>query len=625
MRFAAAILLFAPPLCQAYDFSADDAVFLGSSGRAAIACSKDSSSPSCLNSLITRKDFLLAAEPDCKAAKTPSQNFFCLCKRARFSGEYSAALENCRKALQHEPADENIHLEMAVIHFQRKNYIKAAESAEAALAAAPGMKNALYLLAMSLESSGDSSGALKNIAKLEKLIKPGDTLYKQKKEALSRKKADLSKKAAAESAKTRKNLSLSCRQEYLNIPPHEDEKLYEKGKQCLSYGEKADSLIISHIRICIKLGKYEEAREALKLLEKVSKSQPKKIEGLILSADLYLKNGREQEAMKELDKAFNMGMDNAYWLEKYSRLAEQNGDYSRALEAMEAIREKDDLAKSRVEYLKDKALPDETVLKDLITRQALPEGSSFLGPLEKKLFLSMRAAERNGAAEYISKKYMGFAGLLVETLDGSEFSRKLTLKGFNIYMRDISQKAVRFFEKKGISLNEIFKLRTLSGQDYFDKTGKLTEEGFMAYLESLGDESKKNWLRVYEEAPAAPSPEKTQYDARAQQLISRGYMEISEGEYLWLMKETECPDMVLLSSPCDVKTIKSDKTVRYFICYKEGLCTREALILSNYVGQYRNDGGRKLIEGQTHSGFFGSGGSVKRKFCYKGRIWNGLD
>lgn len=625
MKFAAIVLFFISTFCQAYYFSEDDTILLGSADKVVKDYCKNFSSPSCLNALIIRKDFLLAPQPDCKTSKTPHQNFFCLCKKARFYGEYATALENCKTALQYEPADENIHLEIAIIQFHKKNYVKAVESAQSAIAAAPGMNKAFYVIAISLESLGDFTGALKNIAKLEKLIKPSDPLYGKKKDIIARKKAYLSKKIIDKNAKIRENLSLSCEQQYLNIPSHEIEKLYDKARECLSYSKKSDLLIISHAKVCLKLGKYEQARDAIKLLEKISKSNHTKVEGLILSADLYLRSEREQDALKELDKAFDMGMDDQYWLEKYSKLAEQNGDFLKAIKAMEAIREKDDLAKARIEYLKDKALPDEVILKELVTRQVLPEGSSFLGAFEKKLFFSIREAERNGAVEYIRKKYMGFAGLVVETLSGSEFTKKLTIKGYNVYIRDISQKAVRFFEKKGISLNEIFKLRTLSGRDYFDKTGKLTEEGFIAYIDSLNDENKKNWLRIYEQAPTSSYTEKTQDDSEIKRLISEGYMEISEGEYLWLMGETECPDVVLLSYPCNVKTIKNDKTVRYFVCYKEGLCTREAIILSNYIEQYRHNGGKKLSQEQTYSGFFGSSGSIKRKFCYKGRIWNGLD
>ena len=617
-------ILFYAPLKAAY-FDSDDSKFLSSPEKTVEYCSKDSSSKSCLNSIVTKKDFLLSGEPNCEKIKEEGWRFFCLCKKNRNSGKYSQALDNCKKALLKDPANENIHLEIGIIYLINSSYSKAAENFDAALAADPYMEHALYLSAAAYERIGDYKKAYKFISYLEKTLNSSKTKNETKLRIIRNKKALIKEKEEKEEKKKKKNMALSCKEEYLKIPSHEEEKLYEKGKTCLSYGDRTDFILLSHARICSKLGKYEEARNTLNLIEKFGYSNAKKNEALLVSAELYLKEGQNTAAIKELDKAFERGMDNPFWLIKYSKLAEENQDPLKALKALEAIKEKDETVKARIEYLKDKALSDDLILSELILRQVLPEGTSFLGPYEKKIFLSIRAAERNGAADYIRKKYMGFAGLLTENMENGEFVRKLTLKGFNLYMRDISQKAVRFFEKKGISLNEVFKLRTLSGENYFDKTGKLTDEGLIAYLESLTDENKKNWLRSYETPPSQAEKPKEQNDPAIQSLLSKGYMEISEGEYLWLMKETECPDTVLISAPCDIKTIKNERNIKYFICYKEGLCSKEALILSGYIGSYRQDGGKQFSEKQTNSGFFGSPGSIKRKFCYKGRIWNGLD
>lgn len=607
--------------------SALDSQFLSSPDSVVMKCSQDFPSLDCLSSLITQKDFSLAGELNCRKDGKSAADFFCFCKKSRADRKYPQALENCKKALELDPVNENIHIEIGIIYFQNANPSRALESFSAASAADPKNQTAAYFSALAQEELKNYSSAIKILKGLYQSIKTDSAKANKKKKTIKERIISLEKKNKDSEKKMMKTKAARCSEEYLRLPAYDEERLYEKGKQCLSMGLSSENFLLSHARVCLKLGKYEEARETIDSAEKKIKNSGHLIEARILSAELHIRNSNTKAAMLELKKAREAGMDNAFWLRKYSQLAEDSGDYASALDAVSSIKDKDENDISRLEYLKDKALSDEEIIRELTIRQAIQEGISFLGPYEKKLFLSMRAVERNGAAEYIRKKYMGFAGLLVESLEGKDFKYKLTLKGFNLYMRDISQKAVRFFEKKGIPLNEVFRLRTLKGENYFDKTGKLTDEGLFAYLSCLADENSKNWLRSYEEAPAASDPSDNSQEAnqQIQALFSRGYMEMSEGEYTWLMHATDCPEEVLMSSPCDIKTVKTKDKIRYFICYKEGLCTNESLKLSAYVGNYRNGNTKEETKEAAHSGFFGSGPAIKRKFCYKNRIWNGRD
>ncbi len=602
-----------------------DSNFLTSTEVSALKCRDPYPSRECINSLITQNDFLLAGELNCKNNLKDPYYFFCLCKKFRSKKLYDRAMENCQKALSMDPVNENIHIEMGIINLQYKKNQKAIENFSVALASDPKNKKAAYLYALSNERLKNYSEALKTLKGIKSSIKRNE-FSKKKIEALERKILELEKLKRTREKENAFKKTLICHKNYLNISSQSDEERYNKGKECLSLGLSDESFLLSYAKICSRIGKYEEAKQILSKAKKNITPMKYKLQWLLISADLNLKFSNKESALNDLKGAIGLGLDDPFWLRKYSQLAEDLGDYKAALEAISSIKEKENIDISRIEYLKDRALTDEEIIRDLIKRQVITEGTSFLNPYEKKLFFSMREVERNGACDYIRKKYMGYAELLIETLEGKDFTYKLTLKGFNLYMRDISQKAVRFFEKKGIPLNEVFALRTLKGENYFDKTGKLTDEGLSAYLSCLIDENSKNWLRSYEEVPASDrSDDSAETNQEIQALLSRGYMEVSQSEYQWLMHETDCPESVLMSAPCDMKSIKVKDRLRYFSCYKEGICSKEAMMISIYVLNYRNGNAKEIAQKSTHRGFFGSGPDVKRKFCYKNKLWNGID
>ena len=195
----------------------------------------------------------------------------------------------------------------------------------------------------------------------------------------------------------------------------------------------------------------------------------------------------------------------------------------------------------------------------------------------------------------------------------------LTLAGFKNYQTYQSRDAVRFFEKKAINLRDVFALRYLQGRPVFATGGKLTPEGMETYWNAQNGE--KSWLMPYENPR---TPEEDQVTAAAQDLMKKGFREISEPEYLWLMKVTTCPDDILRAEPCNIKVLKAPKTVKYFLCFENvSTCfTKENGILATYILKSR--AGEKDVEpAATHSAFFGSGGSEKRRFCHNGKIWNG--
>ena len=149
----------------------------------------------------------------------------------------------------------------------------------------------------------------------------------------------------------------------------------------------------------------------------------------------------------------------------------------------------------------------------------------------------------------------------------------------------------------------------------------MTFESMESYWAALGGE--KTWIMPYEN-PTASNPEEELFNAAVEKLLKQGFREISEPEYLWLLKVTTCPDDILRNPPCNINVLKTGKIFKYYLCSASGApcSSRESTILGGYVQQSRN--GEKDIEPmQTHASFFGTGDIGKRRFCHNGKIWNG--
>ncbi|HEX6829089.1 MAG TPA: tetratricopeptide repeat protein, partial [Burkholderiales bacterium] len=85
-----------------------------------------------------------------------------------FLGQEQRALECFRRILGLDPSLAGVHCNLAAIHFRRGEHGECRSHAEAALAIAPGMPEALYHLGRSLLAAGDAKGA---IARLDAAVK----------------------------------------------------------------------------------------------------------------------------------------------------------------------------------------------------------------------------------------------------------------------------------------------------------------------------------------------------------------------------------------------------------------------------------------------------------------------
>jgi len=169
-------------------------------------------------------------------------------------------------------------------------------------------------------------------------------------------------------------------------------------------------------------------------------------------------------------------------------------------------------------------------------------------------------------------------------------------------------------------MRDIFKLRNRSGDPVFDKSGKLTYEG-EAFWRGLVP-GVKSWLLSYEPVPESPRALQANKDISAAE--KEGYREISEPEYLWLLRATDCPEDVMAKAPIGLRVISDGARVRYLLCYSPGsLCTNPVNDkLPPYIESYRAGNG-DTPGAQAHSGFFGAKAAKKMRFCENGQIWDG--
>jgi hypothetical protein len=169
-------------------------------------------------------------------------------------------------------------------------------------------------------------------------------------------------------------------------------------------------------------------------------------------------------------------------------------------------------------------------------------------------------------------------------------------------------------------MRDIFQLRDLSGAPIFDAGGKLTAEGLEAWRKSA--DGTKTWLLTYE--PVPQSPKALQAEADIKQFTGMGYAEISEPEYLWLLRATDCPDDLMRQPPLSLKTTNDGTRMRYFICSDDHkLCMNNVnRNLPPAIAAYRS-GDSDISDSKTSTAFFGTGAVQKHRLCENGKIWGG--
>lgn len=555
-----------------------------------------------------------------------------LCKTRRASGDLAAALASCKKALELDPAVYPPYRELGLTYAASGSQAKAVETLAQGAEIVPSDFNPHYQLARALEKAGNSAGAKKqyNTARILAVKESGlEAGYHKALAAAGLKRLDQRTEAARNlpdpPKPDKKKLYALCLGRFRDAVQKDallDASDISAG--CIKLAPGDPELAAELAPVLVRLGKYEKAvGQYERAAGLYGGKRPEYAYLRIKAAETWVKLGSPVKAIAQYRLALQAAPSDINALKGLADLLEARSDFKAALETYEAILKLEPAnakARVRAEELKASFLTNDEIMAELRLRRVLDDKTLVLQPSDIKLFKSIRAAEMNGAVEYLKEKVPSMAGLSFEHETPGGTRVLLTDAGYKAYLASATRDAIKLFEKQKVDLREVFKLRNKSGEPVFDKSGQLSQEGVDVWRAGLSGE--KNWLLSYEAVQG--SPQAVQANKDIAEASTQGYREISEPEYLWLGRATNCPEDVLKAAPLSMKLISDGARVRYMMCYvPNAMCSNpvnEKLV--PYIADYRS-GKTAISDSKTSTNFFGSGGVKKYRFCEKGRIWDG--
>ncbi|MBI4656002.1 MAG: hypothetical protein HY746_04540 [Elusimicrobia bacterium] len=568
-----------------------------------------------------------------------------LCKTARNNNLKNQSLSRCRKALSLEPTAYPVYRELGLTYLKNGNHAKAVETFyQGAEISSDTFKPYFYLAEAYFKTgkTGSAAGYYKKASSVAaKTKEPDSGLFAA---VIQKRIKQLAKYAPAARSKNPKVSFEECMDKAKSF--ENSGNLLDAEKQyslCLTIKNSSAQARLALANVLSGLGKNKEAVDAYGKAAKLLSSDK-----ILLSycrfktAESLKALGDVQGSLWNYKKAYELNAMDVNVLTALARHYESAGDFKSAMKFYGEILKIEPSNKTAEEKLWDiqtAAMSNAEILAELKERKAAKQNKPDLTEEDVSIFKAIRNAEKNNAVDYMKYKVMMLPEYTVEKTDASGKTKLLlTMKGYKIYIKLLSQEAVKLFESKEMNLKQVFLLRDLKGRSVFDRSGELTIEGHAVYFSTLKGE--KSYL--LEDEPA-PSPETEKETARIQGLAKQGYQEISEPEFLWLMKATDCPPEELVKynylrilpasdkhaaetaaairrfaviSSAGRKTAKYD---RYFLCWQNDLCG--AAKLAFYIEKYRN-GQTDIADGHS-TAFFGIGQTERRKFCKDGKIWTG--
>lgn len=242
------------------------------------------------------------------------------------------------------------------------------------------------------------------------------------------------------------------------------------------------------------------------------------------------------------------------------------------------------------------------LLTEMIKRRIISKDSASWNKSQEGVLRRMRIAEKRGALEMLSSRLGTLRGFAIEhqTKDGYT-ELWLTVPGYKKYHFLLSQEALDFFEKKGAEARFVFRIRTMKKKRIFDSLGLLTEEGTELYHRIKRNEAvfwkfpdgtvtgtvrppKSRAAPVAAVPPPAPKrPGKKPSDVQAlrqvSDLVSAGYVELSEPEVTFLLKTTRL-SAERLQKESSLQIIPTKRKIYYLLSPSDPLM--------GVVGKYRS-------------------------------------
>lgn len=568
--------------------------------------------------------------------------FLALCKAMRVSGRAQEGLPNCRRAMELDPMAYSSYRELGLAYAASGNPRRAAETLQQGLELSSSACQAYYNLARVLEKRGDAIRAHsyyeKGLTVAARGGDPDSSLYSALMKAGARRTALAAKQTAKQAARTTAAkagapapapaaaaLLPSCMEKFkAEFLKDNLGAALAQSDACLKLAPRDARLASERAPLLVRLGRYEDGVKEYERAAALYGSRGQMSAFCrIKAAETWLKLGDMEKAVGQYKLALATNPKDLNALKGLAATQESRSDTAGALATYDTIMKldpSDEKTRARSEELKAAALNPDQVLAELKLRQAVDAATTELSPDDAKLFKAIKAAELAGGVDYVKGRAVSSLGLLArkDAADGPRFM--LTGAGYKAYVAFATQDAIKLFEGHGVGMREIFQLRDLAGAPLFDAGGKLTQEGVEAWRKSA--DGTKTWLLPYE--PVPQSPKALQAEADIKKFTGMGYSEISEPEYLWILRATDCPPDVLMGSPLSMRTANDGTRMRYFMCFdQQGSCMNSVNEkLPPYISDYRS-GNSDISDSKTSTAFFGRGGVQKHRFCENGKIWVG--
>lgn len=556
-----------------------------------------------------------------------------LCKALRVSDKHAEAVANCKKALESDPTAYPVYRELGLSYAAAGNPRKAAETLEQGVELSSSDFKAHYHLASVLEARGDgvraSASYARSLALARKSGDPEAPRYRAMlkaglKRAGQKKAAPAPRRPAAPQKAATPQQAAAClekfRAEFLKDSLG---AALEASDACVKLSPSDPELASERAPLLVRLGRYEDG---VKEYERAAalygpKSQMSAF-CRVKAAETWLKLRDQGRALAQYRLALAANPVDLNALKGLAEVQESASDRSGALQTYGEILKSDpgnQRAKTRSEELKAALLTKEEMLAELQFRQAADAQKTALAPEDEKLFKAIKAAEIGGAVDYLKARAPSARGMTVARKGADGVKLLLTGPGYKAYVFHATKDAVKLFEERGVGLREIFQLRDLAGSPVFDAAGKLTPEGEAVWRS--GGETRKLWLLPGE--PVQESPQAVAARETIARLERDGFAEISEPEYLWLLKVTRCPEITLKSAPVSALVHVFDGTrTRYMMVSADRTLNACNSKLPTYISKYRNNDIAD-VESDHATAFFGTGGTKKRRFCEDGEVWMG--
>lgn len=346
----------------------------------------------------------------------------------------------------------------------------------------------------------------------------------------------------------------------------------ETFERCVKMAPQNAQAQMSLAGVLLTLEDLDGAEQSFKAaLKTMKRTSPYISYAYSMLGDIALKRQKNEEAFDLYTKSLDSNAANVNSLIGKGVIREYQSDKKGAAEFYRsalAVEPLNLIARQRLINLEPEYLTDEEILDALKQRYAVKPEVTELTDEARQLFSDIHQAEQRRGVDYLKNKFPRVPADYVVTLEkGTDFERDLlTLAGYKALQQYIGQDAIAVFQRAGVPIKEVFKLRDLKGGKIFNPDNTLTESGFFVYTETL--KNHKAFLRPNESLP--PSKKFLQQIAQREAALKKsGYMEITRKELKFIEKQTKC-SLDTLRTELGLYILPVTKTARrYFIIAHE--------------------------------------------------------